>query len=203
MSAKHSIYLADRHCGGYQNKYEWYHACLMWVDEDAQQVRQQLHFNNLYGKAPMMPHVEEGLPSAYTMKMFEMRKRLEGDEAFILSGWNHMLKYAAHIRQNFEGEVLFDEDFMDDPRLDTINCRAGATAALESIGIIVKLGESEEDYGIACTRMPLGPLFLMAAKPFKTLEELRAENTALTAALPKEDAIQKPVPFELGAGWGG
>jgi len=145
MSNSHSIYLADRHCGGYKNKYEWYHACLMWVDEDAQQVKQQLHFNNTYGAMDMSPHVEEGLPSAYTMKMFEMSKRLSGDEAFILSGWNHMLKYAAHIRQGLGGEIVFDEDFLDNPHPETLNCRAGAVAALSTIGIIVRAGESKED----------------------------------------------------------
>lgn len=199
MSSKYSIYLADKKCGGGDHKIEWYHASLILVDNVSAKTVQEINFRNTKKSMRMQPTVmNEARGMAYMHNEFELAEMLHGDEAVMLSAWNHMLKYAVHVHQ---GNVIYDDNFIDLGDENTINCRAGVSAALATIGIIVQAGVSKEDIGIhGRQRMPLGVLFLMSSTPSQSLNALRADKQNLSALL-TEDTWQHAEKYQLGAGW--
>ena len=200
MSSKFSIYVTERQCGGGDNPRIWYHANLMLVNEETGDVIQQIDFNNTETSNKMQPLVREGISKAYSMKMFQTFEPVfTSDEHDVKSKWLHILKYGLYIHGR--EDIYFDEDFADDPRPETLNCRSGVIAALRIIGIIVDLSLFKEVQGTQCTRMPIGKAFDMVAEQLPGLEEIDAQIKKLGQILGRKVPPPKVAEFDIGQGW--
>ena len=148
----------------------------------------------------MVPYVRHGIAYQRSIDDYIRDTLKVGQEEEILPMWNHMLKYALHVRRK---PIFFDADFLDNPTPQTLNCRAGAFAALKAAGLDVSSIMTMEAAGIACERMPLGPVFSNAASTAKlSIEELRAETESLIASLHPPSRPPPDHVYELGFEWG-
>ena len=110
-----------------------------------------------------------------------------------------MLKYGVSI--NRRKDIVYDSDHGTYPKLTTRNCRAGQKATFRTIDEEIEPGDTIEDYGLACTTMPVGPVFNLAMIADKSIEEIFAEWKILSDNLPEPGKMRKGPPVVLGPEW--
>jgi len=87
------------------------------------------------------------------------------------------------------------------PGFSTRNCRAAQKASFRTVGVVIKSGDTIEDYGLGCTTMPVGPIFSAASVQNKSYEEVYAEWKLLSDNLPEPGKMRKGAPVVLGPEW--
>jgi hypothetical protein len=133
--SKYAIYVAER------PSVEWdddvlvrrSHAFLLLVDEtkdtkDKTRVIQQLHFVNRKF-SEITPEVRKGITAIERLDKCEINSHLSGSPEHILHNWNKILEFAVSLK-NAKNTFHYTHH----RRPDSMNCRAGVKAAIESIG---------------------------------------------------------------------
>ncbi len=160
----------------------WHHAFLMLMDEthgtakDAR-VIQQLHFNDgMFGL--MTPIVREGMHRDLDDKDLFLYGYIGGDEKYILSCWNWVLRYAQYVKDN---EVEFGND--DEPSPQRNDCQAGIKAAINITGIAFQEEFAKSAAGLQSNAMPPFKKFDFDKAKEADLEYIRSKNRQLVLGL--------------------
>lgn len=203
MMSKLCLAIAERALAG---KPLIHHSCAFLMDATVPNgdVVQQLHFTNRKISSTkvdnrMLAYVRGEMSYGEANGVYGQIKPYVAAEMKVMLGvWNHMLKYGLHI--NRRSDIRLDDDFDRDPKPETLNCRAALAAAMRTAGLKLSRGYTLEDYGIACKRMPLGPVFDLSSLGGQSLDAVNREWKELSGNLPAPNKTASSF-YDLGPEW--